>query len=158
MTGLASYVLPRAARAYSRGGDQALCRVLRIAAAVYAGVLGAFALFALAAGDYLLALVYGDKYVGCGAAMGILAVSVTVVGVGVTAGIGLWAIDRPKANLPADVCTLVVNLTVVFCLVQPLGVLGAALADLSGNVAGALVRHTTLRRLLKTARHSTETP
>ena len=119
---------------------------------------GPLRLFVLASGDFLLVLAYRDKYVGDGAAMGILAASAMVVGLGLTAGMGLWAIDRPKANLPADLCTLAVNLTVVFCLVQPLGVLGAALAVLSGNVVGALVRYTTLRRLLKTAAISAETP
>jgi O-antigen/teichoic acid export membrane protein len=153
MTGMARYLLPKAAIAYSHGGVQALRHVLRIAAAIYAGVLGAFALFVLASGDFLLVLVYGGKYVGYGAAMGVLAVSMAVVSMGLTAGIGLWAIDRPKANLRADLCTLIVNLTVVVCLVQPLGVLGAALADLSGNLVGALIRHGTLRRLLKTIPH-----
>jgi O-antigen/teichoic acid export membrane protein len=158
MTGLSSYIIPKASRAYSEGGVPSLRGVLRTAAAVYAVALGAFALFVLGSGDFLLVLAYGDKYVGYGAAMGILAVSVTVTGVGLTAGVGLWAIDRPKANLTADMCTLAVNLTAVLCLVRPLGVFGAALADLGGNVAGAWVRHRTLRRLLKTARRSAEAP
>ena len=158
MSGLSSYIIPKASRAYSLGGVPSLRRVLRIAAGVYAVVLGSFALFVLASGDFLLVLAYGGKYVGYGAAMGIFAVSVTITGVGLTAGVGLWAIDRPKANLTADVYTLAISLTVVLCLVRPLGVFGAALADLSGNVAGAWVRHRTLRRLLKTARHSAETP
>ena len=69
---------------------------------------------------------------------------------GLTAGIGLWAIDRPEANLVADVCSLVVTLAILVCILQPLGLLGAVLADLGGKVVGAAVRYETLRRLLKT--------
>ncbi len=119
-------------------------------------MLGAFAVFVLVSGDFLLVLVYGSRYAGHGAAIGVLAVSVMVLSMGLTGGIGLWAIDRPKANLPADLATLVATLTVVCCLVQPLGVLGAALADLAGNVIGALVRLAVLRRLLKTTPLSPE--
>ncbi len=156
MTGMATYLIPKAALAFAHGGVRELRRVLRTVAAVFAGVLGSFALFVFASGDFLLVLVYGGKYAGYGATIGVLAVSVTVLSMGMTAGVGLWAIDRPKANLAADVCTLAVTLTVIVCLVQPLGVLGAALADLSGNVAGATVRYATLRRLLKTVRQTAE--
>ena len=117
---------------------------------VYAGVLGAFALFVLASGDFLLVLVFGAKYGGYGAVIGVLALSMLAQSMGVTAGIGLWAIDHPKANLAADVCALVITLTVMFCLLQSLGALGAALGDLAGKVSGGLVRYGTLRALLKT--------
>ncbi len=99
ITGLASYLTPRAALAFSRGGAAELRHVLRTAAAIYAAVLGAFALFVLATGDFLLLLVYGSKYAGYGAVMGVFAVSAVVLSMNVTLGNGLWALDRPKANL-----------------------------------------------------------
>jgi O-antigen/teichoic acid export membrane protein len=151
MTGVATYLTPKAAMAYANGGVGELRHVLRTAALVYACALGAFAIFVLATGDFLLVLVFGDKFAGYGLAMGILALSTVAVSMGLTASTGLWAIDRPAANLPADVCTLMVTLTIVFCLVEPLGVYGAVLADLGGNVTSALVRYATLRRQLKTA-------
>jgi O-antigen/teichoic acid export membrane protein len=156
MTGVATYLTPKAAMAYAHGGVGELRQVLRSTALVYAGVLGAFALFVFASGDFLLVLVFGGKYAGYGIAMGILALSMACVSMGVTASTGLWAIDRPAANLPADVCSLVVTLAVVFCLVGPLGVYGAVLADLGGNATSALVRFATLRRLLKTAEQFAE--
>ena len=55
-------------------------------------------------------------------------------------------INRPEANFAADVCTLGVSLAVVFFLVAPLGVLGVALALLSGTCAGASLRCLTLIR------------
>ena len=150
MTGVATYLTPKAALAYARGGVGELRQVLRMAALVYAVVLGAFTLFVFVSGDFLLVLVFGGKYAGYGAVMGILSLSTAVISMGLTASTGILAIDRPAANLPADVCSLVVTLTIVFCLVGPLGIYGAALADLGGNVASALIRFATLRRLLKT--------
>lgn len=156
VTGVATYLTPRAAMAYAHGGVAQLRHVLRLAAAIYAGVLGAFTVFVLASGDFLLVLVFGGKYAGYGAVMGLLAVSMTALSMGVTAGNGLWAIDRPKANFSADVWTLTVTLALLFCLVQPYGIVGAAMADLGGNVSGALVRYGTLRRLLRTVRQTAE--
>ena len=156
ITGLGAYLVPRAAMAFSRGGAGELRRVLRTAAAVYTVVLGAFAILVLCSGDFLLVLAFGGKYAGYGAVISVLALGMMALSLGQTAGIGLWAIDRPQANLSADVCTLVVTLTLVFCLLEPMGVFGAALGDLAGKSAGALIRYETFRRLLKTVRPSVD--
>jgi O-antigen/teichoic acid export membrane protein len=156
ITGLAAFLIPRAALAFSQGGVRELRRILRVAAAVYASVLGAFALFVLLSGDFLLVLAFGGKYAGYGAVLGVLALSMMALSMGLTAGVGLWAIDRPDANIAADVCTLAATLVIVLCLLGPLGVLGAALGDLGGKVAGALVRYATLRRLLNTVPRPSE--
>jgi len=148
ITGLAAFLIPRAALAFSQGGVRELRRVLRAAAALFAAVLGVFSLLVLLSGDFLLVLAFGAKYAGYGTVLGVLALSMMALSMGLTAGVGLWAIDRPDANIAADVCTLVVTLVIVFCLLQPLGVLGAALGDLGGKVAGTVVRYGTLRRLL----------
>ena len=150
MTGLATYLIPKAAKAFAQGGVDELRPVLRTAAIIFAVVLGAFTLLVFASGDYLLVLAFGSKYAGYGTAIGVLALGMAALSMGLTAGIGLWAIDRPEANLVADVCSLVVTLAILVCILQPLGLLGAALADLGGKVVGAAVRYETLRRLLKT--------
>jgi O-antigen/teichoic acid export membrane protein len=150
MTGLATYLIPKAAKAFAHGGADELRPILRTAALIFAVVLGAFTLLVFAAGDHLLVLAFGPKYAGYGTAVGVLALGMAALSMGLTAGIGLWAIDRPEANLLADVCSLVVTLAILCCILQPLGLLGAALADLGGKVAGATVRYETLRRLLKT--------
>ncbi len=150
MTGLAAYLIPRAAAAFARGNAAELLRVLRVAAGVYAGVLGAFAVLVLATGDFLLVLTFGTKYAGYGLTMGVLALGMVALSLGLTAGVGLWAIDRPKANLTADFCALAVTIVLILCLLRPLGVLGAALGDLAGKITGAAVRYRTFRRLLET--------
>ena len=74
--------------------------------AIYASVLGVFAIFVLASGDFLLVLAFGPKYAGYGLVMGVLALGMVALSMGLTAGIGLWAIERPQANLPADMCAI----------------------------------------------------
>ncbi|HZZ30150.1 MAG TPA: lipopolysaccharide biosynthesis protein [Pirellulales bacterium] len=150
MIGLASFLIPRAAQAFAQGGVPELRKVLRTATMVYACVLGAFAIIVLLSGDFLLVLAFGSKYSGYGSTIGVLSLGMMAQSLGLTAGIGLWAIDRPRANLSADICTLVVTLGVALCLLPGMGVLGAALGDLAGKVVGALIRELTLRRLLKT--------
>jgi O-antigen/teichoic acid export membrane protein len=95
----------------------------------------------------LLRLVFGERFEGYGAVTGILSLGIVAMSVGLVNGIGLWAIDRPKANLPADVCTFSVTLLVVALLLGPMGIMGVAIGDLSGKIVGAAVRHRTLRRL-----------
>lgn len=150
IVGVAAYITPKAALAFTQGGSKELRRVLRTASLVYGCIVGAFVVCVLATGDLLLVRVFGAKYAGYGGVVGIMSISMLLLSMGLTAGNGLWAIDRPKANLTADICTLTVNLTILCCLVQPLGVYGAALADLGGNLVGVSVRWVTLHRLLKT--------
>ena len=150
MTGLSAFLTPRAALAFEAHGAGELRRVLRTATTVYVAALGSFAVSVFASGDRFLVLAFGGKYAGNGAVLGVLALSTLALSIGLTAGIGLWAIDQPRANLVADVCTLVVTLTLVIALLPLLGLLGAALGDLAGKSTGAIVRHATLRQLLAT--------
>jgi O-antigen/teichoic acid export membrane protein len=75
---------------------------------------------------------------------------------GITAGNGLWAMERPAANFAADVCTFAATIGSAIVLVGPLGILGAAMAILAGSSAGTLVRFFTLSRLLAGADRSAD--
>lgn len=150
MTGLSAFLTPRAAIAFETAGASELRRFLNAATTVYIAALGSFAIAVFASGDRLLVLAFGGKYAGYGAVLGVLALATLALSIGLTAGIGLWAIDQPRANLVADVCTLTITLILVVALLPWLGVLGAALGDLAGKSAGALVRQATLFRLLET--------
>jgi O-antigen/teichoic acid export membrane protein len=148
VTGVSNFLTPRAARAFAEGGLGDLRRVLRQTALLFLVTLGAFCLAVLATGDLAATLIYGGKYAGTGPVLALLAVNLLVNSLGVTAGNGLWALDRPRANFLADLCTFGVSLTLLFTLVGPLGVLGAALALLAGTCAGVTVRVLRLRALL----------
>ena len=151
VTGVANFLTPRAARAFARGGLPELKRVLRQTAVLFVVTLGAFFLAILATGDLAARLVYGGKYAGTAAVLALLALNMLCNSLGVTAGNGLWAMDRPRANFTADVCTFAVAASLVFCLVGPFGVLGAALATLAGTAAGVTMRWLTLARLMARA-------
>jgi O-antigen/teichoic acid export membrane protein len=151
VTGVANFLTPRAARAYVGGGLPELKRVLRQTVVSFVVTLGAFFLVTLVTGDLAARLVYGDQYGGTGAVLALLALNMLFNSLGVTASNGLWAMDRPRANFTADVCTFAVAVSLMFCLVGPLGVLGAALATLGGTVAGVTVRWLTLARLMAQA-------
>jgi len=149
LTGVANYLTPKAANAFATGGVDELRRVIWKTAALLAVALGSFCLVMVAAGNLLAVIVYGDGYAGAGPIMAVLAFAVLANGIGIAAGNGLWAMERPSANFRADVCSLVVTLAAAVLLVGPMGVLGVAVAELAGFTGGTLVRCVTLFRLMK---------
>ena len=78
-------------------------------------------------------LVYGPQFAGTGWIIGVLSLSVLANSLGVTAGNGLWAMERPQANFVADLFSLGVVIVATISLVPLLGPLGAALATLCGT-------------------------
>jgi O-antigen/teichoic acid export membrane protein len=140
VAGLGKFITAKAAHAYTTGGLSSLRSVLATAAAVLVVVLGGCFLLFTVAGDLIAQVVYGDKFAGCGVVTAVLAGAVLLRSLGNLTGQGLWAIDRPRANFLPDLCMSLVTLAVLVFLVQPLGVLGAALAILAGVTAGGVMR------------------
>ena len=73
----------------------------------------------------LVRFVYGADYSGAGPVVAVLAIGIFVNAIGNNAGRGLWVIERPRANMIPDICSLVVTFVVLFCLLS-WGPLGAA--------------------------------
>ena len=86
---------------------------------------------------------FGDEFADTGSITTLLSISVLVNSIAIIAGNGLWAIDRPKANLLGDASTLVAAVATALFLIGPLGPLGAAIASVAGASAGAVVRCAT---------------
>jgi O-antigen/teichoic acid export membrane protein len=149
VTGVSNFLTPRAARAFAEGGVEELRRVLGKTATLFAAALGVFCLIFVTAGDLLATLIYGDRYAETGLILSILAVNALVHSLGVIAGNGLWALDRPRSNFQADVCALIAALAVAVCLISSLGVFAAALSLLLGTSVGTAVRCLTLQRSLE---------
>ena len=61
IVGVAAYITPKAALAFTQGGSKELRRVLRTASLVYGCIVGAFVVCVLATGDLLLVRVFGRK-------------------------------------------------------------------------------------------------
>jgi O-antigen/teichoic acid export membrane protein len=139
---------PRAAQAFVAGGPALLKRVLGLAAGFMVAVLGVFCLAVFLTGDWIAVFAYGSKFVGSGPILAVLALHTLMVSLQMVAGIGLWAIEQPRANFLADVCSLAATLGMAAVLVGPLGVLGAALGILAGSTTAVVIRSATLFRAL----------
>ncbi len=150
--GLCNFLTPKSAQAFAREGSAGLGRVLRKTTIVFIASLGLFCLIAAFFGNYLALIVYGAKYNGAGPIIAVLSVATLLDALGLTANNGLWAIDRPAANFPADIAQLIVTLGTALWFVFPLGPLGIAIAMVLGRTAGALLRWITLRGLMDTSR------
>jgi O-antigen/teichoic acid export membrane protein len=140
MQGLCNFLSPKAARAFAHGGLAELQSVLRRTALLFAVSLGGICLVGFTLGEQIAVLVYGEQFAGTGWIIGILALSVLANSMGVTAGNGLWAMERPSANFVADLFSLGVVIVATVTLVPLYGPLGAALATLCGTSSDAAVR------------------
>jgi O-antigen/teichoic acid export membrane protein len=146
LAGVANILTPLAAHAFATGGAKELLRILAGTAAFLAVVLGGFCLIALATGGWLVALVFGPHYGGTGGIFVTLAFAALMNGLAVVAGNGLWAIGQPRATFAADVCGTFAALIGAALLIEPFGVLGAALAIFSGACTAAIARTIILAR------------
>jgi O-antigen/teichoic acid export membrane protein len=149
LQGLCNFLSPRAAQAFSRGGVAELRGVLVKTALLFAATLGSLAVAAFFLGEQVAMLVYGPQFVGAGPIISVLSLSVLANSIGVVAGNGLWAIERPSANFVADLCSLVVVVVTATVLVPLWGPLGAASATLAGTATDAVVRMWILRLSLR---------
>jgi O-antigen/teichoic acid export membrane protein len=96
-------------------------------------------------GEQIAVIVYGPQFAGAGLIIGVLSLSVLANSIGVVAGNGLWAIERPSASFAADACSLIVVIVAALVCVPLFGPLGAALATLAGTGSDAAVRLAILR-------------
>lgn len=149
--GLANYLTPKAAGGFAEGGVNELGRILRKTAALFAVPIGVFCLLTMVAGDQLAVFVYGEEYADIGIVIAVLSLSMLANSMSITAGNGLWAMDRPSANFGADLAALTVTVISAGVLVPSLGVLGAALATLAGGTTDMIVRLIVLTRLMANA-------
>lgn len=140
LNGLCNFLSPQAAQAFSRGGLPELKSVLLKTAALFLTTLGGLCVVAFLFGERFALLVYGQDFAGAGTVIAVLSLSVLANSVGITAGNGLWAMERPSANFVADLVSLIVVIGTSLVLVPQWGPLGAAVATLSGTSTDAAVR------------------
>ncbi|QDU27337.1 MurJ-like flippase [Anatilimnocola aggregata] len=153
LIGLANYLSPKAARAYAEQGLPELKRVLRQTAIMFVAGLGSMSVCAFIGGHHVAALVYGPEFIDTRWIIGVLSLSVLANSLGVTAGNGLWALERPSASFFADLCSLIVTIIATASLVPAFGPLGAAIAGLTGTASDAVIRGWTLRRTMREFEH-----
>jgi O-antigen/teichoic acid export membrane protein len=146
--GMNNLLMPKAAQAFAHRGSHGLFMVLRTAMAWSVVVLGGLCLAVLFAGNHLAEFVYGHSYAEMGPLIAMLALATFADAMGLMAGIGLWAMDRPSSSVCGDVVQLITTLGVAVWLVFSMGAMGVAIAMVVGRFAGAIVRWATLRLLV----------
>ena len=146
--GVTNVLLPQAATALAQDGLEGLRGVLRHTAWVVIGPLAPFCLLVFLTGDLAVVFIYGPAFVGTGLVLTLLTTSVLMNGLGSIAGNGLYAMQRPHANLVADLCVLLVTVALSLWLLASHGVTGAAVATLGGVAAGVVARWVILLRLM----------
>lgn len=149
LIGVGNFLSPKAARAFASGGIPALQQILWQRGTLCASALGLASLLAFTIGGPLAGLVYGAEFTDCGLIMGLLSLAALANSLGMTAGNGLCSMDRPGANLRADVGTFIVSLLSMLILIPLLGTLGAALATLCTMTADATLRWLILLRTMR---------
>jgi len=60
--------------------------------------------------------------------------------IGIAAGTGLWALDKPRANITADMLALAIAIAAARILIAPYGAMGAVTATLAASAMGCLFR------------------
>ncbi len=148
VTAVANYLTPRAAAAFAAGGRGGLLHVLRVSTWLYLAVIGAICLGFAVLGDFPVQFVYGGTYQHTGWTCTLLAGCTLAISMSVVCGNGLWAVNRPDANMTADMATMVATLGAAAWLIGPWGKEGAAAAMFLGALTGALVRGVTLNMVL----------
>ena len=149
LIGVGNFLSPRAARAFARGGVPALQKVLWQRGALCASTLGLASLLAFTIGGPIAGVVYGPAFADCGLILGLLSLAALANSLGMTAGNGLCSMDRPGANLWADVGTFAISLLAMLLLIPLFGTLGAALATLITMTADAAMRWFILYRTMR---------
>ena len=148
LTGMANFLTPRAAQAFANDGVHGLKGILRKINTLFVVLLGSVCVLAAFVGQDVIDFVYDGKFSNTGPIVFTLSLAVLVNALGVSAGNGLWAIDRPSANLVADVLTLFAAIAGAMMFIPFWGAFGAALAMLTANTIGAATRQLILRRTL----------
>ncbi len=137
--GVGNFLNPWVARAYAQHGPPSGRRVVAQATFLIGGVMGAFFLVILVLGGLLIRLAYGEEYAGHEATITLLAAGAWVSSLGIAAGHGLWAMERPRANFLASLLGMATTVLSGIWLVGPYGSVGAAGALLAGNAMASMV-------------------
>ncbi|MCA9187544.1 MAG: lipopolysaccharide biosynthesis protein [Pirellulaceae bacterium] len=145
--GLSRYIAPKAVHAFARFGWPGLRTFLVKAGALYLLVSGGFLVVASFGGEALVGIIVSDSG-GSGTTMVFLAAALMATSIGMIAGNGLWAVDRPGDNFVADCVGVIVTLAATVVLVPSWSAVGAAAAMFGGSFSATVTRLFVLRRVV----------
>lgn len=136
--GLSNFLAPKTVHAYAEGGVAGMRRVVWKATVFFAVSMCLFALFMVFFGEWLLVLLYTDKYAGEGLTVAILAVGQLAWALTIPVNFGLNAMERPDAAFKSLLLALVFTMTAGVWMVKAFGPPGVAGGLLAGNIIAFL--------------------
>jgi O-antigen/teichoic acid export membrane protein len=133
--GLGNIFVPRAALAFKERGIEALQREVNRDLLLRAVPMALFCLAVLFAGNELLYLLYrSEDFAGHGHAVTVLAVANLALVMGNQFYMALLVMEHPREVFRTEALAATLTVALIWSLVGPLGLLGAAYACLIGNV------------------------
>jgi len=148
IVGTLNVLTPNAALGFSRGGCHELRRIVRQATFVLGFVMALFSLFIALVGRQLLAVFFGGEYAKYAAVLLVTVVSQLVAKLAGAPGRGLLVLERPEANLKAQMYGLIMSVCTAVALVPIYGILGAATSLLCGQIAATMTITLTFQQLI----------
>jgi O-antigen/teichoic acid export membrane protein len=136
---ISNLLTPRAAISFNDGGKAALNRVVWQVTTLLSLVLLAFCAVLVFAGEWILHFSFGSNYTGSWSALVVLGVSQLIGKLALAPSRALLVLERPVSNLFAEGAGLLTALIAATLLIPLYGILGAAIAQLTGSLALALV-------------------
>jgi O-antigen/teichoic acid export membrane protein len=147
MLGVQNYLGPKIARVLAERGPRALGRFTVKSTAVFAALMLPFTLAALLFGSAIITLVYGGKYAGAGAVIGMLGLNLAAQALAFPVSRALFAARRADLDCAVNLVTLIFMFTAGLWLVRRYGATGAAAGLLAANILATLVRTGVFMKL-----------
>ncbi len=138
--GIGNVLAPWSARAFAEGGPAAVRRVIRRATLVLAAMMIVFFSVLALWGGQIVALLFGSEFAGNGHVVAVLGLSSLVAALGIPAGDGLRAMERPDVNFVASLMGFFVALVGAAVLIVPCKVPGVAYGLLAGTAVASTAR------------------
>ncbi|MCH8153387.1 MAG: oligosaccharide flippase family protein [Planctomycetes bacterium] len=148
--GVANVLEPRAARAFVEGGGVGVRRVVWKGTLLLGSVMVAFCGLVVLFGGQVVSSLFGSEYTGHETTLVVLAIAKLAVALGMGANAGVRALERPDVGFKANLLGLCLTLVIAVSLATSLGILGAAIGLLAGNVVASAVRCAVFFRMAGT--------
>lgn len=154
--GLNNILCPKAAVAFSEGGETRLRREILQQSLLLGMTMLLFCLLVMAAGEDIMQLLYpGRDYAGYGQIVMVLALEALLIAIGMPVVTALSVMECARANFWIGLIGTVITAILVALLVFQWGLLGAAYGVLAGSLARLAARWSVFLTLARRADQTT---